>query len=99
MSSRISFKANKSPIKKKLSFFEGGHQLEKLEFALAIAQTKGDEKKSINLRKTIDLLNKRFNNNAITWAITKNPQSWTMNKNFLSRSSTTDIEQIPTIVK
>ena len=49
--------------------------------------------------KTIDLLNKRFNNNAITWAITKNPQSWTMNNNFLSRSSTTDIEQIPTIVK
>jgi len=37
--------------------------------------------------------------NAITWAITKTPKSWTMNKNFLSRSSTTDIDQIPTIVK
>ena len=49
--------------------------------------------------RTIDLLNKRFNNNAITWAITKKAQSWTMNKNFLSRSSTTDIGQIPTIVK
>ena len=58
-----------------------------------------DLKKSANLMRTIDLLNKRFNNNAITWAITKNPQSWKMNKNFLSRSSTTDIEQIPTIVK
>ena len=34
-------------------FVEGGHQLEKLEFALAIAQTKGDEKKSISLRKRI----------------------------------------------
>tara|TARA_A100001234_G_scaffold155899_1_gene137438 strand:- start:406 stop:603 length:198 start_codon:yes stop_codon:yes gene_type:complete len=53
MSSHISSKANKSHIKKKLSFFEGGHQLEKLEFALAIAQTKGDEKKSITLRKKI----------------------------------------------
>ena len=53
MSAPISYKANKSPIKKKLSFFEGGHQLEKLEFALAIAQTKGDEKKSIVLRKRI----------------------------------------------
>ena len=53
MSSQISFKANKNPIKKKLSFFEGGHQLEKLEFALAIAQTKGDEKQSILLRKKI----------------------------------------------
>ena len=53
MSSQISFKDNKNRIKKKLSFFEGGHQLEKLEFALAIAQTKGDEKKSIVLRKKI----------------------------------------------
>ena len=58
-----------------------------------------DLKKSANLMRTIDLLNKRFNNNAITWAITKKQQSWTMNKNFLSRSSTTDIEHIPTIVK
>ena len=53
MSSQISYKFKKSPIKKKLSFFEGGHYLEKLEFALAIAQTKGDEKKSIILRKRI----------------------------------------------
>ena len=53
MSSQISFKDNKNLIKKKLSFFEGGHQLEKLEFALAIAQTNGDEKKSIVLRKKI----------------------------------------------
>ena len=53
MSSQTTYKANKNPIKKKLSFFEGGHQLEKLEFALAIAQTKGDEKKSRILRKKI----------------------------------------------
>ena len=53
MSSQISYKLNKGRIKKRLSFFEGGHQLEKLEFALAIAQTKGDEKKSISLRKKI----------------------------------------------
>jgi len=53
MSSQISYKSNRSRIKKNLSFFEGGHQLEKLEFALAIAQTKGDEKKSIILRKKI----------------------------------------------
>ena len=53
MSSQITFKDNKNRIKKKLSFFEGGHQLEKLEFALAIAQTKGDEKKSSVLRKKI----------------------------------------------
>ena len=49
MSSQISYKDNKNRIKKKLSFFEGGHQLEKLEFALAIAQTNGDENKSIVL--------------------------------------------------
>ena len=53
MASQISYKGNTNPIKKKLSFFEGGHQIEKLEFALAIAQTKGDEKKSLLLRKKI----------------------------------------------
>ena len=53
MSSQISYKDNKNRIKKKLSFFEGGHQLEKLEFALAIAQTRGDKKKSTILRKKI----------------------------------------------
>ena len=53
MASQISYKGSKNPIKKKLSFFEGGHQLEKLEFALAIAQTKGDQKQSLILRKKI----------------------------------------------
>ena len=53
MSSQISYKSKKSTIKKKFSFLEGGHQLEKLEFALAIAQTKGDEQKSKTLRKKI----------------------------------------------
>ena len=53
MASQISYKSNKNPIKKKLSFFEGGHQLEKLEFALAVAQTQGDEEKSLLLRKKI----------------------------------------------
>ncbi len=57
-----------------------------------------DLKKSTNLMRTIDFLNKRFNHDAITWAITKKPQSWSMSKNFLSPSSTTDINQIPTIV-
>ena len=53
MASQISYRGNKTPIKKKLSFFEGGHQLEKLEFALAVAQTKGDEQKSLSLMKKI----------------------------------------------
>ena len=53
MAVQISYKGIKNPIKKKLSFVEGGHQLEKLEFALAIAQTRGDDKKSIILRKKI----------------------------------------------
>ena len=53
MAQQISYKVNKNPIKKKLSFFEGGHQLEKLEFALAVAQTKGDEKKSLALKEKI----------------------------------------------
>ena len=53
MTPQISYRGNKNPIKKKFSFFEGGHQLEKLEFALAVAQTKGDEAKSSVLRKKI----------------------------------------------
>ncbi len=53
MASHISYRANKNPISKKLSFVEGGHQLEKLEFALAVAQTQGDEEKSLALRKKI----------------------------------------------
>ena len=53
MSLQISYKTKESRIKKKFSFIEGGHQLEKLEFALAIAQTKGDKKKSVILRKKI----------------------------------------------
>ena len=53
MALELSYRGNKNPIKKKLSFFEGGHQLEKLEFALAVAQTKGDEAKSSVLRKKI----------------------------------------------
>ena len=53
MAPQISYRGNKNRIKKKLSFFEGGLQLEKLEFALAVAQTQGDEKKSLVLRKKI----------------------------------------------
>ena len=53
MSSQTTYKDSTNRIKKKLSFIEGGHQLEKLEFALAIAQTRGDEKKSLVLRKKI----------------------------------------------
>ncbi len=53
MSSQTTYKDSTNRIKKKLFFIEGGHQLEKLEFALAIAQTRGDEKKSLVLRKKI----------------------------------------------
>ena len=48
--------------------------------------------------KTIDSLNKKFNNKAITWAIVKKPQDWTMNRNSLSLGSTTDIKEIPLIM-
>ena len=53
MASQISYSGNKNPIKKKFSFIEGGHQLEKFQFALAIAETQGDEEKSLALRKKI----------------------------------------------
>ena len=53
MAPQIFYKGKKNPIKKRLSFIEGGHQLEKLEFALAVAQTKGDGQKSEILKKKI----------------------------------------------
>ncbi len=39
--------------KKRKAFFEGEHQLEKLEFALAISESKGDKTRSSSLRKQI----------------------------------------------
>ena len=65
MTSRTSCRVNKNPIKKKLSFFEGGHQLEKLEFALAVAQTKGDADKSQALRKKIFELGEMLKNQVL----------------------------------
>ena len=53
MSTKISNKGKKNQIKKRFSFIENGHHLEKLEFALAVAQTKGDGKKSEILKKQI----------------------------------------------
>ena len=53
MSSKIYYKGKNSRINKRFSFIEGGHQLEKLEFALAVAQTKGEGKKSEILKKKI----------------------------------------------
>ena len=73
--------------------------VEYLQQSVINYKSQKDLKKSIDLMRTIDFLNKKFNNKAITWAIIKKPQSWSMNKNFLSYSSTTDINQIPTIVK
>ena len=34
-------------------FLEGGHQLEKLEFALALAEAKGDQRRCLQLRDRI----------------------------------------------
>ena len=48
--------------------------------------------------KTIDSLNKKFNNKAITWGIAKKQQDWAMNRKSLSPLSTTDIKKIPDII-
>ena len=53
MSTKISYKGENTQINKRFSFIEGGHQLEKLEFALAVAQTRGDGEKSEILKKKI----------------------------------------------
>ena len=72
---------------------------EYLQQSIINYKSQKDIQTSENLMKTIDSLNKRFNNKAITWAIAKKPREWTMNRNLLSRTSTTNIKQIPTIVE
>ena len=71
---------------------------EYLQQSLINHKSQEELRKSKTLMKTIDSLNKRFNNSAITWAITKKPQKWSMKKSLLSRASTTDIKQIPNVV-
>ncbi len=61
-------------------------------------ESQEESKKSIRLMKTIDSLNKKFNNEVITWAIAKKTQEWAMNRNSLSSGSTTDIRKIPNIM-
>ena len=41
------------PNSKRSGFLEGGHQLEKLEFALALAEAQGDQSKCSTLRDLI----------------------------------------------
>ena len=54
--------------------------------------------KEDKLIRTIDSLNSKFDNKAITWGITKRKQNWRMNKNLLSGTSTTNIDEIPIII-
>ena len=69
-----------------------------LQQSIINCESQEKNNKSINLMKTIDSLNKKFKNKAITWAIAKEPQEWAMNRNSLSPLSTTDIKKIPTII-
>jgi hypothetical protein len=45
-----------SPSCVRRGFVEGGHQLEKLEFALAVAMSRGDDSRSAQLREQIEAL-------------------------------------------
>ncbi|MBV2352236.1 hypothetical protein KUL97_11020 [Synechococcus sp. HK05] len=49
-------KAPASPACQNRGYAEGGHQLEKLEFALAVAITRGDQPRVAQLRDQIDAL-------------------------------------------
>ncbi len=50
LSSRLKLK---DPSACKKAFHEGGHHLEKLEFALAVSETRGDQIRSASLRAQI----------------------------------------------
>ena len=49
-------KPSASPACQIRGYAEGGHQLEKLEFALAVAMTRGDQQRVDQLRGQIDAL-------------------------------------------
>ena len=72
---------------------------EYLQQSIENYKSQKDIQTSDKLMRTIDSLNKRFNNEVITWAIAKRTNDWTMNRNLLSHTSTTNIKQIPTIVR
>jgi hypothetical protein len=48
--------ASGTPACQNRGYAEGGHQLEKLEFALAVAITRGDQQRVDQLRAEIDAL-------------------------------------------
>ena len=49
-------KPSGTPACQNRGYAEGGHQLEKLEFALAVAMTRGDQQRVDQLRAEIDAL-------------------------------------------
>ena len=49
-------KLSSTPACQNRGYAEGGHQLEKLEFALAVAITRGDQQRVDSLRAAIDAL-------------------------------------------
>jgi len=49
-------RATGTPACQNRGYSEGGHQLEKLEFALAVAMTRGDLQRAEQLRAQIDAL-------------------------------------------
>jgi hypothetical protein len=51
-----STKPSGTPACQNRGYTEGGHQLEKLEFALAVAMTRGDQQRVDSLRAEIDAL-------------------------------------------
>ena len=51
-----SAKPSGTPACQSRAYAEGGHQLEKLEFALAVAMTRGDQQRVDQLRAEIDAL-------------------------------------------
>ena len=67
--------------------------IEKWSLRNKSAPLKGKE-----LMATIDSINRRFKVEAITWGIAKKKCKWSMNRNLLSGTSTTNIKEIPTIV-
>ncbi len=56
-----------------------------------------EESRQERLMQTIDQLNKRYGRNTVTWAACGISPRWSMQRNYLSAASTTQLTQIPII--
>ncbi len=68
-----------------------------LQLHLLREENRKEESRQERLMQTIDRLNMRYGRNTVTWATCGVSPRWSMQRNYLSAASTTQLTQIPII--